>query len=131
MSENGFGIPTGVQKCEGKHLEAANEKRGWLERNLVARGLGVMVKIQTTGVWFPQHTHTKQTQNKSVVKSSTVPHLILSKRHHGLSYHYALAAIACEMVLFYHIPGVGNPADVLSKHWAHANIWPTLQPILF
>jgi hypothetical protein len=35
------------------------------------------------------------------------------------------------MVRFYYMPGSINPADILSKHWAHANIWKMLQPILF
>ena len=35
------------------------------------------------------------------------------------------------MVSFHHIPGERNPSDVLSKHWSHAQIWPTLQPVMF
>ena len=27
--------------------------------------------------------------------------------------------------------GEWNPADVLSKHWGHAQVWTLLQPILF
>ena len=30
-----------------------------------------------------------------------------------------------------HIPGVENPADILSKHWGYQQVWKTLQPILF
>ena len=30
-----------------------------------------------------------------------------------------------------HIPGVQNPADILSKHWGYQQVWKTLQPILF
>ena len=69
--------------------------------------------------------------NESVVTSSTVPHSMLSKRHHGLSYHYVREAVASRMVEFHHIPGVINPADILSKHWGHSQIYPTLRPIMF
>jgi len=32
---------------------------------------------------------------------------------------------------FFHIPGKQNPADVLSKHYCHTDVWPLLEPILF
>ena len=35
------------------------------------------------------------------------------------------------MVSFHHIGGDINPADVLSKHWGHSQVHPTLQPLLF
>ena len=69
--------------------------------------------------------------NQSVVTSGSVPHSQLSKRHHGLAYHYTREAVASGMVHFHHIPGEHNPADVLSKHWGYAQIWPTLQPVMF
>ena len=69
--------------------------------------------------------------NGSAVTSSTVPESQLGKRHHALSYHYVREAIASSMVLFYHIPGEINPADLLSKHWAHHTVWPQLKAIFF
>ena len=69
--------------------------------------------------------------NQSVVTSGSVPHSQLSKRHHGLAYHYTREAIASGMVHFHHIPGEHNPSDVLSKHWGYAQTWPTLQPVMF
>ena len=35
------------------------------------------------------------------------------------------------MMGFYHIPGENNPADILSKHWGYADVWPLLKPLLF
>ena len=35
------------------------------------------------------------------------------------------------MVTFHHIPGECNAADILSKHWGHSQIHPTLRPLLF
>jgi len=69
--------------------------------------------------------------NKSVVDSSIMPHAKLNKRHTMLSFHKVRECIASGMLLFYHIFGVHNPADILSKHWGHTDIWPTLQPVLF
>ena len=48
-----------------------------------------------------------------------------------LSYHHVCEAIANGMVKFFHIPGEINPADILSKHWGHQQIWKQLQPLLF
>ena len=69
--------------------------------------------------------------NESVVKSGSLPHSVLHKRWHGLSYHYTREAVASGMISLHHIPGEINPSDVLSKHWGYSNIWTQLQPILF
>ena len=69
--------------------------------------------------------------NQSVVTSSTIPHSKLHKRHTALSYHRVREAIASGVVIFAHIPGNTNPADILSKHWAHPQVWPMLQALLF
>ena len=70
--------------------------------------------------------------NESVIKSSTVPYSLLNKRHHALSYHSVREAIAADIVRFHHIPGDQNPADILSKHWGHAQVYhQSLKPIMF
>ena len=69
--------------------------------------------------------------NESVVKSASLPHSRLHKRHHGLSYHLTREAIASDAVYFHHIPGHLNPSDILSKHWGYQQVWPMMQPILF
>jgi len=69
--------------------------------------------------------------NESVVKSGSIPHSLLGKRHHGLAYHYTREAIASVMVHFHHLNGEFNPADILSKHWGYAQIWKMLQPLMF
>jgi hypothetical protein len=35
------------------------------------------------------------------------------------------------MMVFNHIAGEHNPADILSKHWGYPQVWPTLRLILF
>ena len=69
--------------------------------------------------------------NKSVVDSSSVPQSKLHKRHTALSFHREREAIAAKIVLFTHLPGKKNPADILSKHWSYHKIWKMLQPLLF
>jgi len=69
--------------------------------------------------------------NKSVITSATIPHSSLNKRHNALSYHKVREAVAAKILAFVHIDGKANPADVLSKHYAFAQAWPLLQPLLF
>ena len=68
---------------------------------------------------------------KSVHDNMTRPHSKLNKRHTALSYHRIREAIAHNVMSFYHMPGRINPADILSKHWGYAEIWPALKTILF
>ena len=69
--------------------------------------------------------------NKSVVTSSTIPNSTISKRHHLASYHRVREAIAAKFISFHWKDGKSNPADILSKHWEYATVWPLLKPILF
>ena len=69
--------------------------------------------------------------NKSVLDSSLHPHAKLHKHHTMLSFHRVREAIAHGIINFFHIDGKYNSADILSKHWSHAQIWPMLQPLLF
>jgi len=69
--------------------------------------------------------------NESVVTSSTRPESPLTKRHTALSYHRVREAIAAGIFTFHHIPGVENPADMVSKHWGYTQMWQVLRPVLF
>jgi hypothetical protein len=69
--------------------------------------------------------------NGSVVTNSSIPESPLRKRHQALAYHFTREAIAAKVVDFRHLPGTLNPADILSKHWGYAQIWPMLRTILF
>ena len=69
--------------------------------------------------------------NKSVVTSSTIPNSTISKRHHLASYHRVREAIAAKFISFHWKDGKSNPADILSKHWEFATVWPMLKPIQF
>jgi hypothetical protein len=65
------------------------------------------------------------------VKSSTLPEAKLHKRHTLLSFHRVREAIAARFIYFIHIDGRINPADILSKHWGHSQVWENLKPLLF
>ena len=69
--------------------------------------------------------------NQSVVTSSTIPSSVLNKRSSALNYHRVREAIACGVLNFHHIKGKANPSDVLSKHYAHKDVWPMLEPVMF
>ena len=68
--------------------------------------------------------------NIAVVNGSTTPHAKIHKRHVALSFHRVREAIASKIVSYHFIKGEINPADILSKHWGHSKIWPTLKPFL-
>ena len=54
-----------------------------------------------------------------------------SKRHHLVSYHRVREAIAANFISFHWKDGKSNTADILSKHWEFATVWPMLKPIVF
>jgi hypothetical protein len=64
--------------------------------------------------------------NKLLVDSSLK---VNAKLHKGHTIHRVQEAIAYGMIGFYLIPGDSNPADILSKHWGYAQIWPQLRNI--
>ena len=70
--------------------------------------------------------------NELVVKSSTILHSSLTKRHNALSYHRVREAIAGKIIRFFHIKGgENNPADIVSKHWGQTQVWHLIRPLLF
>ena len=69
--------------------------------------------------------------NESVVKSSTIPHSVLTKRHNALAYHRVREAIASKILSFKHIKGTENPADILTKFLPHVTAMKHLKGLLF
>ena len=69
--------------------------------------------------------------NKTVVDTASAPAGKLHKRHNALAYHKTRHAVAADIIRFFHIAGVTNPADILSKHWDYASVWTQLKPLLF
>ena len=68
--------------------------------------------------------------NESVVDSASIP-TSLSKKSTLASYHRVREAIDAGYLQFNWKDGKSNPADILSKHWEFASIWPLLKPLLF
>jgi hypothetical protein len=92
--------------------------------------LGLRTSLRYLGV--PIHGHTRLFgDNGSVVTSGSIPESPLRKRHQALAYHFTREAVASGAIDFRFIPGAINPADLLSKHWGYAQIWPTLRPLMF
>jgi hypothetical protein len=69
--------------------------------------------------------------NKTVIDALSIPHAKLHKRHNTLSFHRVREAVASKYVTTFHLPGEYNPADILSKHWAYALVWRTMNALLF
>ena len=69
--------------------------------------------------------------NRSVVTSSTIPNSTISETHHLATYHRVREAIVAKYISIHWKDGKSYPADILSKHWEFATVWPMLKPILF
>jgi Reverse transcriptase (RNA-dependent DNA polymerase) len=69
--------------------------------------------------------------NEGVIKSSTLPHSVLKKRHNMLAFHRVREAIAMGILRFIHINGKENPSDVLTKPLSHGIAYPLIKPFLF
>ena len=69
--------------------------------------------------------------NKSVRDQANLPHATLSKRHNALAFHRVREAIAAGVIVFNHVMGVDNPADVLTKNLPHATAMKHLKELLF
>jgi hypothetical protein len=69
--------------------------------------------------------------NKTVIDASPTPHAKLHKRHNALSFHCVREAVASKYVTIFHLLGEYNPANILSKHWAYALVWRTMNALLF
>jgi hypothetical protein len=49
--------------------------------------------------------------------------------YHSIVYERQL--LPSSYVAIFHLPGKYNPADILSKHWAYASVWQTMNALLF
>lgn len=99
-------------------------------KTAVQQSMGLRAFLRYLGVEVHGPTHMFG-DNGSVVTSGSMPLSPLKKRHLALAYHYTREAVASDAIDFQFLPGQWNPADILSKHWGYAQVWPLLQPILF
>jgi hypothetical protein len=68
---------------------------------------------------------------RAIIDASSTPHAKLHKRHNALSFHHVREAVTSKYVMIFHLPGEYNPANILSKHWAYASVWQTMNALLF
>ena len=69
--------------------------------------------------------------NEGVIKSSTLPHLVLRKRHNMKAFHRVREVIAFGILRFIHTKGTENPCDILTKLLGHNVAYPLIKPFLF
>ena len=69
--------------------------------------------------------------NNSVVLNTTMPNLVLKKKHSNCSYHHVCEAIAAKIVKFTHIPLESNYTDILTKALPLAAFRDLVKPLLF
>jgi hypothetical protein len=98
-------------------------------RTCVEQAIDLRITLRYLGV--PIRDSWMFGDNESVVNSSVHPHAKLHKRHTALSFHRVREAIAAKILFYHHIRSEFNAADILSKHWAHPNVWKLLRPLLF
>ena len=99
--------------------KTATEQMMDLRKTLRYLGVPIMTKVYMSG------------DNKSVVRSSTIPQSILSKRHNMLSYHRVREAIAAKIQEFRWCLSDQNRSDILSKHWEHAKVKDMIRELFF
>ena len=68
---------------------------------------------------------------KGIVDISTLLNSNTQKRYNALLFRRVRNVMVSKAVQFYHIPGVINPADILSKHLVYTQILDVLKPLLF
>ena len=103
------------------------------EANVGRKGAEQIIDLRMTARYLgiPVKASYMFGDNESVVKSTSLPHGKLHKRHNMLSYHKIRECIAAKIFYFLHCKGDTNPADILSKHWDMPAVWNTLRPIMF
>ena len=73
-------------------------------RTAVQQIAGLRQMLQYLGVPIRESSYLFG-DNEAVVKSGSIPHSRLSKRHHALAYHYTREAVASKMIEFHHLSG--------------------------
>ena len=69
--------------------------------------------------------------NKSKVKSATIPHTKLHKGYNILSFHFVCSINYQKYINLQHICSEFNPSDVLTKHWGYHSIWNNILKSIF
>jgi hypothetical protein len=128
-------IPTDIPEPKGKYVTLSHYFNANLYHDMVTgRSVTAILHFlnQTLMDCVPiQEKSYVFGDNKTVINASLTPHAKLHKRHNALSFHCVQEAVASKYVTIFHLPGKYNPADILSKHWAYASVWRTMNALLF
>src|SRR6476620_7103473 len=124
----------------GTHIDWFSKKQGCVETatygsEFVAARIGVdkivemkyMLRMLGVPMEGPSYMFG---DNLAVVNSSKVSDDTLKKKHNALSYHRVREAIAADIIMFIHIDGDKNPADILTKPLPQTKWYPLMKPIL-
>ena len=68
--------------------------------------MGVPIHKDPSNVWV---------DNVSVVKNTSIPESMLTKKHIAISYHLVRETSATGIIMIYHIRSEDNKADLLTK----------------
>ena len=69
--------------------------------------------------------------NMSVILSTTIPSLVLKKKHQAICYHHIHKCIAAQVLQFVHIGTRVNLANILTKPLSNDDFLRLAKPILF
>ena len=122
-------IPHDIPKPLGKHVQTTHYVDANLHHDL-ATGKAVTAVLH----FLNQTPIDAYTKRQSTVETATYGSEFVAARtavDHLASYHRVREAIAAKFISFHWKDGKNNPADILSKHWEFATVWPLLKPILF
>jgi hypothetical protein len=117
-------------KKQGSVETATFRSEFMASRTFVEQVIDLRLTLRYLGVPIRDQSYMFR-DNEAVVNSASKLDAKLHKRHSALSFHRVRGAITAKVIRYYHLAGEYNPADVLSKHWAYANVWKLLQPLLF
>ena len=69
--------------------------------------------------------------NTALITQSTIPHSQLGKHHNALAYHFTREGIATGMIRMFHIAGIDNPSNFLTKFLGYQEWYLILHPLLY
>jgi hypothetical protein len=145
-------IPTDILEPKGKYVTLSHYFDANLYHDMVTgRSVTAILHFlnQTPMDWYSKKQATVKTAtfgsefvaarttiNQIVDLRTTLHYLgvpIQEKSYvfYALSFHCVREAVTSKYVTIFHLPGEYNPADILSKHWAYALIWQTMNALLF
>ena len=82
-------------------------------------GIPVMNKVRILG------------NNKGVIDNASIPGSALKKKHTSIAYHKVRECIAVDLCEIFHIKGIDNPADILTKALSNELFYPHISKLMF